>query len=106
MSAVAEVDASLYDFVKPEPASAGYERFADGLTPEVVERISRRKDEPSWMLDLRLASLETYRKLDMPRNWGPSIAGLDMDHISTYVTANAGESADWDDVPADIKDTF
>ncbi|MCI1227185.1 MAG: Fe-S cluster assembly protein SufB, partial [Atopobiaceae bacterium] len=42
----------------------------------------------------------------MPRNWGPSIAGLDMDHISTYVTANAGESADWDDVPADIKDTF
>lgn len=48
---VADVDRSLYDFVKSEE---GYERFADGLSPEIVEDISRRKVEPRWMLDLRL----------------------------------------------------
>ena len=31
---VADVDRSMYDFVKPE---TGYERFADGLSGDVVE---------------------------------------------------------------------
>jgi Fe-S cluster assembly protein SufB len=100
---IGEVDRSLYDFRKSEE---GYERFADGLTPRIVEDISRRKDEPSWMLDLRLRSLDIYQTLSMPSNWGPSIEGLDMDHISTYVAPKTKQSADWDDVPADIKDTF
>ncbi|MCI1664860.1 MAG: Fe-S cluster assembly protein SufB [Atopobiaceae bacterium] len=100
---IGEVDRSLYDFRKSEE---GYERFADGLTPRIVEDISRRKDEPSWMLDLRLRSLDIYQTLSMPSNWGPSIEGLDMDHISTYVTPKVKQADDWDEVPADIKDTF
>ena len=100
---VADVDRSLYDFVKSEE---GYERFADGLSPEIVEDISRRKDEPRWMLDLRLRSLQIYERTPMPANWGPSIEGLDMANISTYVTAGSKQADAWDEVPEDIKDTF
>ena len=100
---VRDVDTRLYDFVMPEE---GYERFADGLNPDIVRAISERKDEPDWMLELRLAALESYHKQTMASNWGPSIDGLDMDHISTYVTANSGQAATWDDVPEEIKTTF
>ncbi len=93
----------LYDFTKPEE---GYERAADGLTPELVREISAKKNEPQWMLDLRLKSLEIYESTPMPPNWGPSIAGLDMDHISAYVSPKTDQAKDWEDVPEDIKDTF
>lgn len=100
---VDDVDRSLYDFVKSEE---GYERYADGLTPEIVRAISERKEEPQWMLDMRLAALETYRSREMAPNWGPSIEGLDLDHISTYVSPNTNQARNWEDVPEDIKDTF
>ncbi len=102
-SEVADVDRSLYDFVKSEE---GYERFDDGLSEEIVREISAKKDEPDWMLDLRLRSLEIYERTPMPENWGPSIEGLDMAHISTYVTSGADQATSWEDVPDDIKDTF
>lgn len=102
-SEVADVDRSLYDFVKSEE---GYERFDDGLSTEIVTEISRKKDEPQWMLDLRLRSLQIYEDTPMPANWGPSIEGLDMADISTYVTAGSKQADSWDEVPDDIKDTF
>ena len=100
---VGDVDRSMYDFVKPE---SGYERFADGLSGDVVEEISRKKDEPDWMLQMRLRALETYERMEMPKNWGPAIGGLDMSTISTYVASGAKQAESWDDVPDDIKDTF
>ena len=100
---VADIDRRLYDFVMPED---GYERFADGLNEDVVRAISAKKDEPDWMLDLRLKSLDIYHKMDMAPNWGPEIDGLDMDNISTYVSSGAKQSATWDEVPDEIKDTF
>lgn len=100
---VQDVDRSLYDFRKSEE---GYERYADGLTPEIVRAISAKKDEPSWMLDMRLAALETYQELAMPQNWGPDTSGLDMSHISTYVSPKTKQASSWEEVPEDIKDTF
>lgn len=100
---VADIDRSLYDFKKSE---AGYERFSDGLSPDIVKEISAKKDEPPWMLDLRLHSLDIYEQMRMPENWGPSIAGLDMQHISTYVASGASQTESWEEVPEEIKDTF
>lgn len=100
---VEDVDRSLYDFVKSEE---GYERFADGLSPQIVEEISAKKNEPDWMLQLRVRSLQIYEDTKMPANWGPSIAGLDMNHISTYVTSGDAQVDSWEEVPEDIKDTF
>ena len=100
---VKDVDRSLYDFTKSEE---GYERYADGLTPDIVRAISERKDEPDWMLEKRLSALESFHDMSMADNWGPDTSGLDMDHISTYVSPNTKQARDWNDVPKDIKDTF
>lgn len=98
-----EVARDLYDFVMPEE---GYERYADGLSAEVVRSISAKKDEPDWMLKMRLDCLRLYESMRMPSNWGPSIAGLDMSNISTYVSPRTKQADSWDEVPADIKETF
>ncbi len=101
-SQVADIDRSLYDFTKSEEGS---ERLDAGLTPEIVREISARKNEPEWMLEHRLKSLELYHQLPVP-DWGPSIEGLDMDHIVTYVKPPTEQKSDWESVPEDIKDTF
>ena len=99
---VRDVDRSLYDFRYEEKDAY---RVDAGLTPAIVEQISREKNDPAWMTELRLKSLETYNRMDIP-DWGPPIDELDMDHIVTYVRPNTKMSAKWSEVPADIKDTF
>ncbi|WP_352398295.1 Fe-S cluster assembly protein SufB [[Clostridium] aminophilum] len=101
-SQVADVDRSLYDFRYEEKDAY---RIEAGLTPEIVRQISEEKHDPDWMLDFRLKSLEIYNRLEVP-DWGPSIAGLDMENVATYVKPNTKMAASWDEVPDDIKDTF
>ena len=76
-----------------------------GLTPDIVREISEKKQEPKWMLDFRLKSLEIYNQIPYPI-WGPDISGLDMSNIITYVRPNTQMKASWNDVPDEIKDTF
>ena len=99
---VADIDRSLYDFTYGEE---GFERLDAGITPDIVREISAKKDEPQWMLDLRLKSLEIFNRFPDP-TWGPSIEGLDMDNIVTYVKPNTDQKSDWDSLPDDVKNTF
>ncbi len=100
---VEDIDRSLYDF---RYSDDDFYKVRGGLTAEIVEEISREKNDPAWMRDFRLKSLEVYNSLDVP-DWGPSIEGLDMDNIVTYVRPNMKKMAtSWDDVPEDIKNTF
>ena len=99
---VVDIDRSVYDIKNDEKDSF---RLQEGLTPEIVERISKEKGDPTWMQEFRLQSLQTYNQMEMP-NWGPSIEGLDMEHIVTYVRPNTRMTAKWSEVPTDIKDTF
>lgn len=52
-------------------------RSGRGLTNEIVETISRMKEEPAWMLEFRLKSLEQFRKMPMP-TWGGDLTALDF----------------------------
>ena len=99
---VEDVDRSVYDMRDAE--NDAY-RMESGLTPEIVEKLSTEKDDPVWMQQFRLESLQIYNEMKIP-NWGPSIEGLDMDHIATYVRPNTKMRNDWKDVPEDIKETF
>ena len=99
---VADIDRSLYDFTYGEE---GFERLAAGITPDIVREISSKKNEPEWMLELRLKSLDIFNRFPNP-TWGPGIDGLDMDNIVTYVKPNTDQKHDWDSVPDDIKNTF
>ena len=99
---VEDIDRSIYDIKDKE--NDAY-RMEDGLTPEIIEKLSKEKGDPEWMREFRLKSLETYNEMPLP-NWGPSIEGLDIDHIATYVRPKTDMKNDWKDVPQDIKDTF
>ncbi len=100
---VEDVDRSLYDF---RNVDEDVYKVAEGLTPEIVEQISKEKNDPEWMKEHRLASLEIYNNLEM-KEWGPPIDGLNVDNIVTYIKPKDNKmSADWDEVPEDIKDTF
>jgi Fe-S cluster assembly protein SufB len=77
-----------------------------GLTRELVEQISAFKDEPQWMLDFRLKSLDNFLARPMP-TWGsPMLAEVDFDNIHYFVRASERAERSWDDVPEDVKNTF
>lgn len=99
---VDDIDRSVYDIKNEEK---DVYRVKEGLTPEIVAQISREKKDPPWMELFRLQSLQIYNQMRVP-DWGPSLEGLDMEHIVTYVRPNTHMSTRWSDVPEEIKDTF
>ncbi len=99
---VEDINRSIYD-IKDE--SKDSYRIREGLTEEIVEKISEEKHDPEWMRAFRLKSLKIYKELQVP-DWGPDISGLNMENIVTYVRPNTKMSAKWSDVPEDIKNTF
>ena len=101
---VEDIDRSLYDFRYEEKEGEFY-KIKEGLTEDIVLEISEKKNDPEWMRDFRLKSLEVYNKSEMP-NWGPDISGLNVDNIVTYVKPNTEMSQSWEEVPEDIKNTF
>ena len=100
---VEDVNRSIYD-IKDEETD--FYKVDNGLTPAIVEEISKEKNDPEWMRDFRLKSLDIYNRKQMADNWGPPIDGLNMDDIVTYVRPKTQMSAKWSDVPEDIKNTF
>ena len=101
---VEDIDRSLYDF-RYEEKDGEFYKIKEGLTEDIVLEISEKKNDPKWMRDFRLKSLEIYNKSKMP-NWGPDISGLNVDNIVTYVKPNTKMSGTWEEVPDDIKNTF
>ena len=75
-----------------------------GVDREIVGQISEMKGEPSWMRDFRLDSLKIFESKPMP-NWGGDIA-LDFQDIYYYLKPTNEQGKTWDDVPAEIKETF
>ena len=99
---IADIDRSVYDIKDQE---TDFYKIDAGLTPALVEQISKEKNDPVWMQQFRLQSLQIYNSLQVP-HWGPDIEDLDMDNIVTYVRPKSKMSAKWSEVPKDIKDTF
>src|SRR6187397_3379258 len=76
-----------------------------GLSEEVVRDISALKDEPQWMLDLRLKGLKLFRRKPMPA-WGADLSGIDFENIKYFVRSSEKQAASWEDLPEDIKNTY
>lgn len=99
---VEDIDRGIYD-VKNEFT---YKHKVDkGLTAEIVREISKEKNEPEWMTEFRLKSLEIYNSKPVP-TWGVDLSDLHLDDIITYIKPNTDMKHSWDDVPDDIKNTF
>ncbi len=101
-SQIDDISRGVYDIINDEKDSF---RVDKGLTPEIIRTISEEKNEPQWMTDFRLKSLEIYKNSPMP-TWGADLSDLDVENIVHYVRPDAKLSESWDDVPEDIKDTF
>src|SRR5881275_363242 len=93
-----------YKFGWADSDAAG-ESARRGLSEEVVRDISALKDEPQWMLDLRLKGLKLFRRKPMPA-WGADLSGIDFDNIKYFVRSTEKQAASWDELPADIKNTY
>ncbi|KQS63570.1 Fe-S cluster assembly protein SufB [Modestobacter sp. Leaf380] len=91
-----------YGWADADVAGASSRR---GINEEVVRDISRRKNEPEWMLERRLKALKLFGKKPMP-DWGSDLSGIDFDNIKYFVKSTEKQAATWDDLPADIKNTY
>jgi len=91
-----------YGWHDPDVAGALAKR---GLTEEVVREISALKDEPEWMLDMRLKGLRLFHKKPMP-TWGADLSHIDFDSIKYFVRSTEKQATSWDELPSDIKNTY
>ncbi|HEU5427334.1 MAG TPA: Fe-S cluster assembly protein SufB [Actinocrinis sp.] len=91
-----------FGWADPDVAGATAKR---GLNESVVREISALKNEPEWMLNLRLKGLRLFERKPMP-NWGADLSGIDFDNIKYFVRSTERQAASWDDLPADIKNTY
>lgn len=80
-------------------------RSKKGLDEEVVRQISAHKNEPKWMLEYRLKALEIFNRKPVP-TWGGDLSKIDYDNIYYYLKPTDEAKRDWDEVPAEMKETF
>ncbi len=100
---IVAIDRSLYD--NPSPVKYRYQA-PPGLSEEVIRRISADKQEPEWMLALRLEAFERFKKAKTP-TWGPDLSALDLSTITYYSDPDAPQnSKTWEEVPSEVKETF
>jgi Fe-S cluster assembly protein SufB len=76
-----------------------------GLSEAVVREISALKNEPEWMLELRLKGLRLFQKQPMP-TWGADLSDIDFDTIKYFVRSTEKQAQSWEDLPSDIKNTY
>ncbi|MEI7442851.1 MAG: Fe-S cluster assembly protein SufB [Actinomycetes bacterium] len=93
-----------YEFGWHDTDSAGT-NARRGINEEVVRNISALKNEPEWMLDLRLRGLNLFGKKPMP-NWGSDLSGIDFDNIKYFVRSTEKQANSWEDLPDEIKNTY
>jgi Fe-S cluster assembly protein SufB len=91
-----------FGWADPDVAGASAQR---GLSEAVVRDISAKKSEPEWMLQRRLRALSIFEKKPMP-SWGSDLSGIDFDNIKYFVRSTEKQAASWDELPADIKNTY
>jgi Fe-S cluster assembly protein SufB len=93
-----------YQFGWADPDSAG-STARRGINEDVVRDISMKKNEPEWMLNMRLKGLRLFGKKPMP-TWGSDLSGIDFDNIKYFVRSTEKQATSWDELPADIKNTY
>lgn len=78
-----------------------------GLDETKVRQISGMKGEPAWMLELRLRGYRHFLNKPMP-TWANTalLNSIKFDSIYYYLKPTAKAGTSWEEVPAEIKETF
>ncbi len=82
------------------------EKYPKGLSEKLIRQISEEKNEPQWVLDIRLKGFEIFQQKSTP-TWGPDLSDLDLNEIRYFASPNSEKNQkSWDDVDPEIKRTF
>ncbi len=94
----------LYGFHVPERSVFKAE---PGLDEERVKQISGMKEEPAWMLEQRLRGYRHFVSKPMPQ-WANTalLSSIKFGDIYYYLKPTEKKGTSWDEVPAEIKETF
>ncbi|MBQ3295181.1 MAG: Fe-S cluster assembly protein SufB [Erysipelotrichaceae bacterium] len=76
-----------------------------GLSEDVIRAISAAKNEPDWMLEIRLKAYHKFLEFPLP-NFGPDLSEIDFNDFTYYKKPSERVERDWNDVPETIKNTF
>ncbi len=91
-----------YDFsVKAEYAYVS----PPGIDEKLIEEISRQKDDPGWVEDIRKKALKEFLESPMPR-WGPDLKGLNLNDLVYYIKPLNKRASSWEELPPSIRETF
>ncbi len=93
-----------YDYGWRDSDAAGI-NARRGISEDVVREISALKDEPDWMLQMRLKGLRLFERKPMPV-WGSNLGGIDFDNIKYFVRSTEKQATSWEELPDDIKNTY
>lgn len=91
-----------YGFSMPEKYSY---KAKKGLNAAIVADISKMKGEPVWMTEFRLKSYDVFLSKKMPE-WGGNLSKINFDEIYYYVKPTDKQVNSWEDLPAEIKETY
>lgn len=80
-------------------------KSAKGLSEARIREISTMKDEPEWMLEIRLRALKIFYEKSLP-TWGGDMSKINFDEIYYYLKPLEKPGRTWDEVPPEIKATF
>jgi Fe-S cluster assembly protein SufB len=94
-----------YGFSNPDEAKDYFFKSGRGLSHELVEAIAEHKNEPDWMRKFRHKSLDYFLARPLPQ-WGGNLNDIDFDNIFYYIKPTENQANSWEDLPADIKDTW
>jgi Fe-S cluster assembly protein SufB len=97
--------AEKYGFSNPDEAKDYFFKSGRGISHEVVEAIAEHKNEPAWMRKVRHKALDYFLARPMP-TWGGDLSGIDFDNIYYYIKPTEKQAEKWEDLPADILDTW
>ena len=82
-------------------------RFDSGLSEKVVRDISKIKNEPEWMTEIRVKAYKHFSEREMP-TWGnmSMLEQIDFEKVCYYLRSSSATENDWDEVPEEIRNTF
>ena len=82
------------------------QQFEKGLSEKLIRKISTDKNEPAWLLNIRLTALKKFKEFSLP-SWGPDISHLDFENIRYFSKGSITSHAKtWEEVNPEIKRTF
>ena len=94
-----------YGFSNPDEAKDYFFKSGRGISHEVVEAIAEHKNEPDWMRKTRHQALDYFFARPTP-TWGGNLGEIDFDNIYYYIKPTENQVDNWEDLPAEILDTW